>query len=270
MTTITFSTCWYPLKAKFPDTTYFEWMDNLLSNVVNYYLVVYTDESQYPMLYSKYGLNENIKFIVKPLEQFYNYKHRDFWINNHRKNTLLNSRTNWELNMLWSEKVHFVNETMTNLYFEETEYYGWMDIGYFRCRPSLDIGKESIKLFPNKEKIQWLNPDKIHYALVNMDIEYMPSLINIIRSGNPIPPNQVSVAGGFFIGHKTKIGWWRDTYQDKLETYIAKSSLVKDDQIIIADCIFSELMGVNFELHHDSKRLGPRYDPWFLFSYYLL
>jgi hypothetical protein len=189
---------------------------------------------------------------------------------------------------------------MTNLYFEETEYYGWMDIGYFRCRPSLDIGKESIKLFPNKEKIQWLNPDKIHYALVNMDIEYMPSLINIIRSGNPIPPNQVSVAGGFFIGHKTKIGWWRDTYQYKLETYIAKSSLVKDDQIIIADCIFSELMGVNFELHHEfkpfrvsnakrltpvslknahvmgvfnekrCKRLYPRYDPWFLFSYYLL
>lgn len=266
--TIIFSTCWYKFKAKFPDSTYFEWMDNLLANVVNCHLVVYTDESQYPTLFSKYGSNANIKFVVKPVEDFYNYKYRDFWIENHRKNTLLNSKTNWELNMLWSEKVHFVNETMANSYFSldvEPEYYGWIDIGYFRCRPSLDIDRSTIRDFPNHNKIQGLNPHKIHYALVKFDMEYMRRLIEIIKRGIQIPPNQISVAGGFFIGHKTKIGWWRDTYQQKLEKYITESRLVKDDQIIIADCIFSERVGENFDLHYDKRE----YDPWFLFSYYL-
>jgi hypothetical protein len=50
---------------------------------------------------------------------------------------MLNSQsqfnTAWELNMLWSEKIAFVQETIRNHYFD-TEYYGWCDIGYFRNR----------------------------------------------------------------------------------------------------------------------------------------
>ena len=44
MINITFSTCWYNFKAKFPSQVYLEWIDNMLTNVNNYYLVIYTDK----------------------------------------------------------------------------------------------------------------------------------------------------------------------------------------------------------------------------------
>jgi len=43
MPDITFSTCWYLFKAKFDVSTYLHWIDNMLSNVNTYNLVVYCD-----------------------------------------------------------------------------------------------------------------------------------------------------------------------------------------------------------------------------------
>jgi hypothetical protein len=261
---IVFSTCWYSLKAKFPESIYLEWMDNMLSQVHRYYLVLYIDEQHYSFFFSKYGSNPNIKIVIKPLEQFYNYRHKEFWIENHRNNPLLNQKINWELNMLWSEKVHFVNETRLSHYFPETDYYGWIDIGYFRCRTQLDIQREAIQNFPNPEKVRRLNPNKIHYALVHS--QYFQQLMEIIKQKRPIPQNQISIGGGCFIGHKDKIEWWKTTFQNKLESYITVGQVVKDDQIIIVDCVFNDILNegcANFDLHQETN---PSYDPWFLFS----
>ena len=41
-------------------------------------------------------------------------------------------KTDWKLNMLWSEKIAFVKKCYDNKYFPETDWYGWVDIGYFR------------------------------------------------------------------------------------------------------------------------------------------
>ena len=82
--TITFSSCFYIIKSKFETNTYIEWMNNFISIVNNFNLVIYTDINS-----SKYidiKNNPNIKIIIKPLEQFYNYKYKDFWIENHTKN----------------------------------------------------------------------------------------------------------------------------------------------------------------------------------------
>jgi hypothetical protein len=47
---ITFSTCWYNFKAKFDNNTYFQWLDNMLSNVIEYNLIIYSDEASSPIL----------------------------------------------------------------------------------------------------------------------------------------------------------------------------------------------------------------------------
>jgi len=242
-------------------------MDNLLSSVQNFYLVLYTDEQNYNYFLSKYGKNYKIKIIIKPLNQFYNYQFKEFWIKNHANNPLLNTKINWELNMLWSEKVHFVHQTRISNYFPETNYYGWIDIGYFRCRPHLDIPREIIQKFPNPNKISQLNKNKIHYALVNRNNNYIYYLIDLIKNKQPIPQNQISIGGASFIGHKDKIEWWKNTYQTKLEQYIIESRVVKDDQIIIVDCVFSEATLENFELH---QQITETVDPWFVFSVSLL
>jgi len=266
---ITFSTCWYNFNCKFDESVYKAWMDNMLSNVNNYNLVIYCDYASYAD-FQKYIDNPRIMVIVKPHNQFYNYRYRSEWINNHEKNFLLNQKVDWKVNMLWSEKIHFVNDTVKNKYFD-TEFYGWCDIGYFRGRPN-DLSKSELTNWPNPEKIAALNPEKIYYACVNNDHDYMKMLTYIINDKNenllpamPIPAHQISIAGGFFICHVDKVAWWRDTLDAKLALYFKHGYLVKDDQIIVVDCILSNLK--HFSL---CKECDERYDNWFLFQRLLL
>jgi len=290
---ITFSTAWYILSAKFPPTTYQTWITNMISCVNNYNLVIYTDDAGLRHLQSfgvkhadpqsgserfldslsrissgnpttnasNYLENPNIMVKIKKMEDFYNYRYRDNWINNHTKNIYLNQRTEWKLHMLWAEKVHFVKETMDNKYFD-TEYYGWCDIGYFR--------DGAIPEFPSARKIEVLNKDKIYYACVNNnDREVHQIMRNIMQQHNsnglpsiPIDPNQISVAGGFFVTFKENIDWWKNTFNDKLLLYFRNQYLVKDDQMIIINCITENPS--KFQL---IKENSP--NNWFLFQRYL-
>jgi hypothetical protein len=240
----------------------------MLSNVNNYNLVIYSDEQSSQCL-KKYLTNPRIKLVTKSPEQFYNYKYKDYWIHNHSNNFLLQNMVDWRVNMLWSEKIHFVYETITEKYFD-TEFYGWCDIGYFRNRPE-DSSNQFLVNWPSESKIATLNKNKIYYACVNNDNNYIRALMEIINDKNPsglptrtIPPNQVSIAGGFFVSHKDKLEWWRNTYDNKLKLYFENEYLVKDDQIIIADCVFSNLS--DFCL---CKEQNHKIDNWFLFQRYL-
>ena len=107
---ITFSSCFYIIKSKFEPDIYVEWMNNFISIVNNFNLIIYTDENSRKYIDTKE--NNKIKIIIKPIEQFYNYKYKTDWIENHQKNLLLNDKSSWELNMLWSEKISFVKETI--------------------------------------------------------------------------------------------------------------------------------------------------------------
>ena len=78
---------------------------------------------------------------------------------------------------------------------------------------------------------------------------------------HPIPPHINSVAGGFFILHKDKVQWWKNTYDKKLKLYLDNNRLVKDDQFIIVDCVFSDKEG-NFCLCTENSQ----YDNWFMFQ----
>ena len=270
---ITFVTCWYQLKSKFNHQQYEKWMRNLLTNVVKFNLVIYSNEKSVSIFKDMIKDNPKIKVILKPLTQLYNYKYKNAWIKNHTKNDLLKNRIDWELNMLWAEKIYFVYETMNKKYFD-TNYYGWMDIGYFRGRDK-DIDCGAIPHWPNYQKISKLHPDKIYYALIQRDMKYMRYLHNIINEKreniflprNPIPNNQLSIAGGFFISHKKNIAWWQRTFDEKLKLYFKHDYLIKDDQIIIIDCIMSILTNPRFSLVNENN---PKLDNWFLFQRFLL
>ena len=85
---ITFSTCWYNFKAKFDSSTYLQWIDNMLSNVNQYNLVIYSDEQSSRCL-EKYLQNPKIKLILKPYTEFYNYTYHESWMKNHENNESL-------------------------------------------------------------------------------------------------------------------------------------------------------------------------------------
>ena len=212
---ITFSSCFYIIKSKFEPDIYVEWMNNFISIVNNFNLIIYTDENSRKYIDTKE--NNKIKIIIKPIEQFYNYKYKTDWIENHQKNLLLNDKLcNWA----------------------------------------------------NNNKIINLDKNKIIYACINNNNFYIDELTNIINEKDenklptiPIPHNQQSIAGGFFILHKDEINWWFQTFDTKLSLYFEKNVLVKDDQIILADCIFSNLD--KFVLL--SEKTFP-YDNWFMFQ----
>jgi hypothetical protein len=242
-------------------------MNNFISIVNNFNLVIYTDENSSKYIDTKE--NPKIKIIIKPIEEFYNYKYKDFWIKNHIKNIHLNDKSCWELNMLWSEKINFVKETIERKYFD-TDFYGWCDIGYFRNRLGeyTDTNTKYLSNWANNEQINKLNKTKIVYACINNNDYYINDLYKIINNKDdrglpviPIPPYQQSIAGGFFILHKDIINWWFTTFDNKLELYFKNNYLVKDDQILLADCIFS-----NLEIFTLFRENNIPYDNWFMFQ----
>lgn len=257
---ITLSTCFYKIHSKFDVGTYTNWARNLFKITVRFGLVVYTDTESMKYL-PPIPPDAHIKVIVFPFTEFYNYRYKEYWILNHEKNDLLNKRTCWELNMIWAEKISFVEKTATeNPY--ETEFFGWCDIGYFRDGSIDLIG------WPSDDIIKSLNKNKIHYA----QICYDPMIENAVNNKNeydlprlPIPADQVSFAGGFFISHGKKIGWWKETFDKRLHSYFIHGYLVKDDQIIIADCIYSD--PDNFQIHTEDI---DGCDHWFMFQRLLM
>jgi hypothetical protein len=263
---ITFSSCFYILKSKFDPAIYIEWTNNLISIVNNFNLVIYTDANSIGYINTRE--NPRIKVILKPIDKFYNYKYKEQWIKNHDKNLLLNNLVDWQVNMLWSEKVWFVNETIKNNYFN-TDLYGWCDIGYFRNRPN-DLNTSLLNNWPNPHILEKLDPSQIYYACVNNhNIDYLNKIVNKKNDvGLPrqeIPAHQSSVAGGFFILHRNNIDWWTKTYDTKLKLYFDNNYLVKDDQIILVDCILTEID--RFTLYQENHT---RYDNWFMFQRILL
>jgi hypothetical protein len=269
--TITFSTCWYQFKAKFDFSVYAPWIRNMLSNVRAYNLVIYTDDAGKAAFdFDSYAaVNPRIRVIVKPFESFRNYTLKDLWTANHAKNVSLNKLVDWRVNALWSEKVHFVHETVTKRYFD-TDYYGWCDIGYFRCRNKQDLSMSQLHGWPNPDKIAALNPTKVYYGCVNNDwvqIEHCIRIINDPMQTNGLDPRLNFIAGGFFMLHKTKAEWWATMYDAKLHQHLSQGRTVKDDQQIIADCVFSKDTQSHF---HICREEGAKYDVWFLFQRALL
>jgi hypothetical protein len=270
---VIFSTCWYLFKAKFDPTVFQTWIHNMLSNVNNYYLVVYTDEASISFI-RPYESNPRIKIIKKPMEEFYNYKYREQWIQNHMNNHTLREKVDWRVNMLWSEKIHFVEQTINDGYFidcikdQDTIKHGWCDIGYFRGR-KYDMNMEDLKMWPNNDKINALSNTKIHYGCVNNNTDYINHIFYLVNNKNEnrlpiqeLPPDLNTIGGGFFILHRSMIEWWRTLYDTTLEKYFKHGYLVKDDQTIITDCIFSNLS--YFLLH--SEENTKKYDIWFPFQ----
>ena len=265
---ITFVTCWYKFNNKFNDVIYSQWIENFLSNINNFYLVVYTNKVSYSFI-EKYSNLKNIKIVVKEVEDFYNYKYKERWLLNHQKNYLSNTKISWEVNMLWNEKISFVKDAFRNNYFN-SEWFGWCDIGYFRGRPC-DLSCELLKTWPNIEKINNLNKDKIYYARVQNNIElfntYVKIILNKNNSGLPIqeiPHDQISIAGGFFLIHRDTIDWYHGLNDIKINLYFDNNRLIKDDQIIVLNNIVENMS--KFVLVAENSQ----YDNWFLFQRYLI
>ena len=264
---LTLSSCFYIIKKnKYNLDKYKYWISNMLDNINNFNIVIYTnEESKY--IFDNYKNNKKIKIIIKEYDDFYNYKYKDNWIENQKKNKSLNF-IDWKVQLIWAEKISFVKNTIDNLYFD-TEYYAWCDIGYFRWENSLPAYE--VRKWPNNYKLNNINKNLIYYTdtkkLTQKQKEFQKNKIKCTNNlGIRIKPIKDSfIAGGFFLINKTNINWWFDTFYKKIKFYFDNNFLIKDDQIIINDCYYS-----NPDKFHLIKEKFKTYQSGFAFSTYLL
>ena len=260
---ITFTTCWYQLRSKFDTNVYKQWMAYFLENA-NFHLVIYTNKESLSLV--EPFQRDRVKIVLKEWEDFKGYRYKDQWIKNHEKNDLLNERspwkTDWKLNLLWAEKVHFVQETTTYI---KTDWYAWCDIGYFR-EPLLS--PDQFRSWPNPAKVAQLQTEKIYYGLPGsmQTIQLFQQIIQHNSQGPyiPLPPDRVTVAGGFFLISSKKVDWWTETFSARLAEYFEKDRLVKDDQIIVIDCILNNIPHFMMVEEQD-----PTKNRWFVFQSFL-
>lgn len=276
---ITFSTAWYDLDSKFSKKQYYIWAQNLLKNVRKFNLIVYVEDYKSQQLIEILSdKNPKVYIIIIPFNELPLYKkYALLFEKNHIYNIELNKRVSWKLILLWCSKQFFVETTeykIINKKFnypkEKTKYYGWMDIGYFRSRNKeySELLPEQIQQFPNKNKIEILETNKIHYGLVNPQIteilkQYVYNRNELDLPEIPIPMNQVSIAGGFFILSGNGIAKeWREQFEIHLYKYFKGGYVIKDDQYLIIDLI---LLNPNkFKLWVEP--LYENVDNWFLFQ----
>jgi hypothetical protein len=277
---ITFSTCLYNLKNRHGADKHIEWMRGFIRIVNRFYLVIYTDEETYDFIVTEVNkvnpeTRSRIKIVIKPYTDFYNYKYAEYWkSNNDTPECKLYGVADWRLNMLWCEKVHFVNETIERRYFDtDTEYYGWCDIGYFRdtllprftMRETLtksasmtvtvrdaptSYSKMIRERWPNPAKINALDKNRVYYGCnvtpkhMSVALNYYSEHLSNIDADSGLPRTIYDkrahfISGGFFITGREKMKWWAHTFQTTLEKYIVHNAVIQDDQQLIAHCIFT-------------------------------
>jgi hypothetical protein len=286
---LTIVSCFYKINTngcilKHQWESYIKWMTNFLMIVKNFNLVIFMDKYTYDYI-CHHKLNEiidsksdKIKIIFKEIKNFYCYQYKDYFIKN-KINIQLHDydKMSWELNLVWSEKLNFVSDVIHKKIFD-TEYYAWCDIGYFRNDPKGDLKVDELTEWGNNIKIidNPQDKDKIVYGCPYKNFEPVKVWNNLIKKGvkfildnninafNEIYPR--SVAGGFFILHKTKINWWCEKYYSILSLYVKTKSILYHDETILSICV--ALYPEHFKIFIEKN---PNFDDtWRQFQRYLL
>jgi hypothetical protein len=113
----------------------------------------------------------------------------------------------------------------------------------------------------------------IHYGCVqNNTITYVKlsndiqnHYLNNLKSPPTIQYEEICFAGGFFIMKPKLIDLYVKLYDEKLLYYFLNNYLIKDDQTILMDIIFTNPN--IFYIHTEDK---PNFDNWFMFQRLLL
>jgi hypothetical protein len=257
------------------------WIKNLLSIVNHFNLVIYTDQTSLKVIIPLLDNNKNsrIKVVIKPIQNFNTYKYKAHWIKNHSASHMnLHKIIDWELNMLWNEKIFFVKDAIDHKYFT-TDLYGWCDIGYFRNEPG-DLHTDFLIYWPKltnesftKEVIHYgrVQTNEIIYNQLYNDIHnhYYTPLRSTQSNSTKLPPTnkyeENCFSGGFFILPKTMCDLYAKLYDDKLAYYFSNNYFIKDDQLIVMDIIFTHP-----ELFYIHKEQYSVFNHWFMFQRLLL
>ena len=251
--TIIFYTLIYKIKSKFDFNIYVEWGKNLLSNLQNQQLVIFTNNETLSIINHLIEGNPNIHICLRELSEFKYNKYKDILIQNTNKIFFPNHDIDYKLILIWLERHIMIQQVMKEYDFN---FYCHIDWGYFRDNTVYNN-------FCNQNLLNKLEENKIYFALIRNDIPYLKKIINYLQDNNNlsnnihkiITENLWSIGGGISIMNKKNISWWLKIYQEEIQKFIKKKFYIKDDQVILINVIFNSENITNFTLLTDKKHI---------------
>lgn len=225
---ITIVTTFYNFNNKKHHTVnYFYWINNYLPNIDNY-MIIYCDKNSEDIIKNfRKNYLEKTKIYTIDIEDFYTYKYLDRWKNydihvDHEKNY-----HNTDLYMIWNEKENFLKLAINSNPFN-TNYFVYTDIGMIREEYYI----EHIKSFPDMEKINSIDKNKVYLLNVGDEVDYN------FKTPNEYYRYRNCIGGGVILGHKDVLLKFIDYYYLMIDDFIKNNLFSGKDQNILANvCI---------------------------------
>ena len=249
-------TAFYPIKSKFPSSTYLTWCRTFL--LLDSPIVLFTEESLVQTFMELRG-TKPIKIIAAPFESLPLWvKYEDNWKQNHTIDPEA-FRHSPELYTIWAQKAVFVEQAIEYNPFQ-TDYFFWCDIGAFRD-PS--ISTTILKTFPTTN---YLPRDRIIMQSMGNLEENDKCVRNDGIYGECITSswNEVRLVGGLWGGHRDGCLTWSAAYQAMLEKYFQAGRFAGKDQQVMLSTYLD-----NPSLAYIVQPTTTGIDNWFFFQHLL-
>jgi hypothetical protein len=249
-------TAFYPIKSKFPSSTYLDWGRIFLR--LEAPIVLFTEEH---LVNTIMEMRENrpIKIISKRFEDLEMWvRYKNTWIEQHKMDPEGSIHTP-ELYAVWAQKSTFVEKAIEDNPFN-TNFFFWCDFGAFRnpyVPPIVLHSFPTTRYLPHdrillqsmsdlEESDRLLRPDGIHGECITSEW------------------NEIRIVGGLWGGHAKGCMQWSKAYQEMLEKYIQAGRFAGKDQQVMLSAFIN-----NPELAYVVKSNLVLIDSWFYLEYLL-
>lgn len=156
----------YIRKIEYDDTyqersieKYIEWGKSYL--LLDFPIVIYTDEYLFPILSNIFINKKNIKLIQKNIKEIYYYKYLEKLFELQKKFIIYNKSIKKDTPLyilLTNNKFEFIEDTIKNNYFN-SEKFIWMDFGISKFANNFEYINMWIKDLPNKIRQMLITPN---------------------------------------------------------------------------------------------------------------
>ena len=129
-----------------------------------------------------------------------------------------------EITLIWNEKTKFLERAINGNYFN-SEYFLWLDAGYFREK---NISKY-LNNWPSIKKSK-LDPRVILIQIRKIEIEEYEKLINFDNNTHQQFQNNFSIAGNAFGGRVDYLIKLIKYYEEVFKLFMEKGQFIGSDQ----------------------------------------
>ncbi len=244
-------TCFYKLeKSKHTFQEYVEWINNLILNLNDAKIIIFTNKNDEPFMQNILSKNKSINYtiIIREIDDLYiSKRYQNIWNEQYVMDNQKNCGRSIECYKIWNSKFSFLKDAIELNPYKSNKFI-WNDIGNVRNKNMSPY----IKTYPNHNNIS----DK------KLDIVLLKGFTN---EKQLFFDNEVHFSGSMFGGGKDVILKLCKLYYLYFDLYIRKNKFIGCDQQIISSLYLRNKAFFNCVIPNKNVHI----DTWFyLYHYY--